>query len=80
MKEALSVSPLPLASAKVKVSATSGSELLRAATADPAALFSLKVLADRFRAVGVSFILFTLSVIAYSIAKPPASVVLSLML
>ena len=54
--------------------------LLRVATADAAAMFSLKVLADRLKAVGISFILFMLSVIAFSIAKPPASVVLILML
>ena len=45
--------------------------LLRAATADAAAIFSLKVLAERFKAVGISFILFTLSMAAkFGLQRP----------
>ena len=62
------------------MSAASGSVLLRGAITDAAAIFSLKVLADRLKAVGVSFVLFTLRVTAFSIDKPAASVVLILIL
>ena len=62
------------------MSAESGSELLSVAITDPASMFSLKVLADRFRAVGISLILFTFSVTAFSSNNPPASVVLRRML
>ena len=62
------------------MSAASGSVLLRVATADAAAMFSLNALADKFKEVGVSFVFFTLRVTAFSNVKPPASVVLILML
>ena len=58
----------------------SGSRLESVATALPAAMFSLKVFADRFRAVGVSFTLDTASVNAFSKESPPASLVRKRML
>jgi len=68
----LSLLPVPVTRGQEKALPASGSVLLRVATADPAAMFSLKDVVER-RAVGTSVKFVTSRMITFSKQRPPAS-------